>query len=64
MLKTSGLNQTEISKILLVNKSTVCRELKRNIPLRGRGAKVYVAKNTQKKQACGTMKNTNWLLFF
>ena len=48
-LKTAGLNQTEISKILLVNKSTVCRELKRNIPLRGRGAKVYVAENAQKK---------------
>ncbi len=43
------MNQTEISKILLVNKSTVCREFKRNIPLRGRGAKVYVAENAQKK---------------
>jgi len=48
-LKTAGLNQTAISKILLVNKSTVCRELKRNIPLRGRGAKVYVAENAQRK---------------
>lgn len=48
-LKTAGLTQTGISKILMVNKSTICREFKRNISLRGRGAKIYVAKNAQKK---------------
>jgi IS30 family transposase len=48
-LKTAGLRQTEIAKIIGVNKSTVCREFKRNIPLRGFGAKLYVAQKAQKK---------------
>ena len=41
-LKDAGKNQTCISKIIGVNKSTVSREFKRNITLRGIGAKVYV----------------------
>lgn len=48
-LKNAGLGQTAISKIIGVNKSTVCREYKRNIPLRGFGAKFYVAVKAQKK---------------
>lgn len=48
-LKDAGKNQTCISNIIGVNKSTVCREFKRNITLRGIGAKVYVASRAQKK---------------
>jgi IS30 family transposase len=48
-LKDAGHDQTTIAKIIGVNKSTVCREFKRNIPLRGFGAKVYVAEKAQKK---------------
>jgi len=48
-LKKAGLNQTAIAKIIGVDRSTVCREFKRNIPLRGPGAKVYVAEKAQKK---------------
>jgi len=42
-LKKAGLNQTAIAKIVGVHKSTVCREFKKNILLRGSGAKIYVA---------------------
>jgi IS30 family transposase len=48
-LKTAGLSQTAIAKIVEVDKSTVCREFKRNIPLRGCGAKLYVAEKAQQK---------------
>jgi transposase, IS30 family len=47
----AGKNQTEIANILGVNKSTISRELNRNIPKRGVGAKIYVAKNAHVK-AC------------
>jgi len=48
-LKNSGQSQTYISLMLGVNKSTVCREFKRNITKRGAGAKVYVASRAQEK---------------
>lgn len=48
-LKNAGLGQSAIAKIVEVNKSTICREFKRNIPLRGLGAKLYVAEKAQKK---------------
>jgi IS30 family transposase len=48
-LKKAGLNQTEIAKFVGVNKSTICREFKRNIALRGSGAKSYIATKAQKK---------------
>jgi len=48
-LKNAELDQTSIAKIIGVNKSTICREFKRNIPLRGLGAKEYVALKAQKK---------------
>jgi IS30 family transposase len=44
-----GKNQTEISILLGVHKSTISREKNRNIPKRGRGAKIYSALNAQKK---------------
>lgn len=45
----AGKNQTEISKLLCVNKSTISRELKRNTPQRGLGAKIYSAINSDFK---------------
>lgn len=44
-----GKTQTEIANLLLVHKSTISRELKRNIPKRGVGAKVYTASKAQEK---------------
>lgn len=48
-LKMAGHTQSAISEIIKVNKSTICREFKRNIPRRGIGAKVYVADKAQEK---------------
>lgn len=42
-LQQAGYNQTETAKIIGVDKSTISRELKRNTPRRGRGAKCYNA---------------------
>jgi IS30 family transposase len=44
-----GKNRTEISVLLGVHKSTISREMNRNVPKRGLGAKVYSAINAQKK---------------
>ena len=49
VLKTAGHSQTSIAKMISVNKSTVCRELKRNVPKRGSGAKLYNAQKAQCK---------------
>lgn len=48
-LKEAGHTQTYISKFIGVHKSTISREFKRNITLRGIGSKVYVAIRSQKK---------------
>ncbi len=48
-LVLSGKSQTKIAEILGVCKSTVCRELKRNVPQRGRGAKIYNANSANHK---------------
>jgi IS30 family transposase len=48
-LKNAGLDQTGISEIIGVNKSTICREYKRNTTMRGFCAKFYVADKAQKK---------------
>ncbi len=45
----SGKTQTEIALKLGVNKSTISRELKRNVAKRGLGAKIYSAMNAQSK---------------
>lgn len=45
----SGKSQSEISILLGVHKSTVSRELSRNVPKRGFGAKVYRADKAQLK---------------
>ncbi len=48
-LKKVGLKQCEIAKAIGVNNSTISRELKRNVPKRGTGAKLYVAQKAQAK---------------
>lgn len=48
-LLQAGNNQTQIAITLGVDKSTISRELKRNIAQRGRGAGVYSAINAQRK---------------
>jgi len=45
----AGKNQTEISYLLNVHKSTISRELSRNVPKRGIGAKKYIASKAQLK---------------
>jgi IS30 family transposase len=42
-LSELGKTQTEIAEKISVHKSTICRELRRNIPQRGIGAKIYDA---------------------
>ena len=46
-LKKVGLKQYEIAITIGVHKSTVSRELKRNVPERGTGAKIYSACKAQ-----------------
>lgn len=48
-LLKSGIAQKDIAKIVNKSTSTISRELKRNIPKRGRGALVYAAENAQRK---------------
>ena len=48
-LLQAGISQTNIASILEVNKSTISRELKRNVANRGRTAGVYIAENAQSK---------------
>jgi transposase, IS30 family len=48
-LINAGKKQTEIADLLQVHKCTISRELKRNIPKRGIGAKIYNPTNAQYK---------------
>jgi len=48
-LKRTCASQTSIAMIIGVDKSTICRELNRNVPKRGAGAKIYCAENAQNK---------------
>ena len=48
-LLQAGFNQTKIAAQLGVYRSTICRELKRSIPKRGRGSGEYCASNAQRK---------------
>jgi IS30 family transposase len=49
VLLETGFSQTEISNQIGVHRSTICRELKRSIPKRGKGSGVYLALNAQRK---------------
>lgn len=44
-----GLSQTKIAEQLSVHRSTISRELKRNIPKRGRTAGLYIGEHAQQK---------------
>jgi IS30 family transposase len=48
-LKSIGKTYTEIANIIGVHKSTISREIRRNVPQRGRGAKVYEANRAEYK---------------
>jgi IS30 family transposase len=48
-LINSGLSQTDIANAIGVHKSTISREIGRNTPKRGLGAKIYVAENAIEK---------------
>ena len=48
---STGKNQSEIARLLNVHKSTISRELSRNTPKRGKGAKIYDANRSQIKTA-------------
>lgn len=48
-LLQGGFTQIKIANQLKVNRSTICRELKRSIALRGRTSGEYVATNAQRK---------------
>jgi transposase, IS30 family len=48
-LKKANFKQDDIAKVIGVHKSTICRELKRNVPKRGTGAKIYSAEKAQFK---------------
>ena len=50
-LKDADHTQRSIAKIIGVDRSTICRELKRNVPKRGTGAKIYSAEKAQIKTA-------------
>src|SRR5690606_2215054 len=48
-LHEQGYSQSKIADVIGVHKSTICRELKRNVPQRGIGAKVYNAAKAEAK---------------
>lgn len=48
-LMRNGTKQKEIAKIIGKDASTICRELKRNIPKRGRSALIYTARIAHRK---------------
>ncbi len=48
-LLAKGSSQKEIAHIIKVHPSTICRELRRNIPKAGQGALTYRASNAQRR---------------
>ena len=48
-LKNAGIKQYKIAEELNVHKSTISRELNRNVPKRGTGSKIYIAEKAQLK---------------
>ena len=48
-LLDTGLSQTEIADYIGVHKSTISRELSRNIPTRGKTAGLYISDHVQRK---------------
>ena len=58
-----GHTQSSIAKLIGVNKSTISRELKRNVPKRGTGAKVYFAEKAQIKTMIRHKEKPKQVLF-
>ena len=63
VLRSIGHNQTFIAGVIGVNKSTISRELKRNVPKRGIGAKVYKADKAQQKTVIRHKEKPKQVLF-
>ena len=63
VLSLIGHSQTFIADIIGVNKSTVSQELKRNVPKRGIGAKVYKADDAQQKTEIRHKEKPKQVLF-
>ena len=62
-LLEAGKTQTYIANIIGVNKSTICRELQRNVPKRGVGAKQYSASRSEQKTRIRHKEKPKRLLF-
>ena len=62
-LLKAGLTQKAIAGQIDVSPSTISRELKRNIPKRGRGANEYKADNAQRKTICRHKNKPKQILF-
>ena len=63
MLRTIGNNQTFIASVIGVNKSTVSRELKRNVPKKSIGAKVNKANKARQKTEIRDKEKPKQVLF-
>ena len=63
MLRTIGNNQTFIASVIGVNKSTVRRELKRNVPKRGIGSKINKANKARQKTEIRHKEKPKQVLF-
>lgn len=58
VLIKAGKNQSVIADLIGVHRSTICRELKRNVPQRGVGAGIYVAVRADHKARHRKRKKT------
>ena len=63
VLSSIGHNQTFIAGKIGVNKSTISRELKRNVPERGIGAKLYKADKARQKTEIRHKQKPKQVLF-
>lgn len=62
-LVKAGKKQNEIAIIVEKSKSCISRELKRSIPLHGKGAKEYAAENAQRKTELRHKMKPKWKVF-
>lgn len=62
-LKKAGHTQSFIAQSIGVHKSTISRELKRNVPQRGSGARMYSAQKAQRKTDLRHQSKYKRLLF-
>ena len=62
-LRKTGLSQIQIASTVGVHKSTICRELKRNTPTRGRTAGQYIGEHAQGKTELRHLLKAKQVLF-